>query len=97
MSCGDGSRVRARLRVTGRVQGVFYRQSTVTEAGRLGLAGSVRNLSDGSVEVVAEGARDAVEGLVAWCRLGPPSADVASVDVEWQAPTGEPGPFAVRR
>jgi acylphosphatase len=57
----------------------------------------VRNLADGSVEVVAEGARAAVEGLVAWCRRGPPSAHVASVDVEWQAPTGEPGPFAVRR
>jgi acylphosphatase len=38
-----------------------------------------------------------VEGLVAWCRRGPPSAQVASVEVEWGAPTGEPGPFAVRR
>ena len=97
MSCGDGSRVRARLRVTGLVQGVFYRQSTASEAGRLGLTGSVRNLSDGSVEVVAEGARAAVEGLVAWCRRGPPSARVASVEVEWGAPTGAPGPFAVHR
>jgi len=97
VNCGDRARVRARLRVTGLVQGVFYRQSTVNEAGRLGLAGSVRNLSDGSVEVLAEGARGAVEGLVAWCRRGPPSAHVASVEVEWQAPIGEPGPFAVRR
>jgi len=97
VSCGDGSRVRARLRVTGLVQGVFYRQSTASEAGRLGLTGSVRNLSDGSVEVVAEGARAAVEGLVAWCRRGPPSARVASVEVEWEAPTGAPGPFAVHR
>jgi acylphosphatase len=97
VSCDDGSRVRVRLRVTGLVQGVFYRQSAASEAGRLGLAGSVRNMADGSVEVVAEGARAAVEGLVAWCRRGPPSAHVASVDVEWQAPTGEPGPFAVRR
>jgi acylphosphatase len=97
VSCGERSRVRARLRVTGLVQGVFYRQSTASEAGRLELVGWVRNLSDGSVEVVAEGARAAVEGLVAWCRRGPPSAQVASVEVEWQAPTGEPGPFAVRR
>jgi acylphosphatase len=97
VSCGDRARVRARLRVTGLVQGVFYRQSTATEAERLGLAGSVRNLSDGSVEVVAEGARGAVEGLVAWCRRGPPSAQVASVDVEWRAPIGELGPFEVRR
>jgi acylphosphatase len=97
VSCGDRARIRVRLRVTGVVQGVFYRQSTAAEAGRLGLAGSVRNLSDGSVEVMAEGARAAVEGLVAWCRQGPPSARVESVEVEWRAPTGEPGPFAVRR
>ena len=63
-------RVRVRVRVTGLVQGVFYRQSTALEAARLGLSGAVRNLSDGSVELEAEGERSAVEALVAWCRRG---------------------------
>jgi acylphosphatase len=79
------------------VQGVFYRQSTVLEATRLGLSGTVRNLSDGSVEVVAEGGRDEVEALVAWCRRGPPSARVEALEVMWEPPTGEAGPFSVVR
>ena len=89
--------VRARLRVTGLVQGVFFRQATADEAKRLGVGGAVRNLPDGSVEVVAEGARAAVEGLVAFCRRGPPAARVDAVELVWERPTGEAGPFAVRR
>jgi acylphosphatase len=89
--------VRARIRVTGLVQGVCYRQSTVQEATRLGLSGAVRNLSDGSVEVEAEGVRSAVEALVAWCRRGPPSARVEGLDVAWEPPTGDTGPFSVSR
>ncbi len=91
------SRVRARFRVSGRVQGVFYRQSTANEATRLGLSGSVRNLPDGSVEVVAEGPRDAVLLLEAFCRVGPPAARVDAVEVTWEPPTGEARPFAVAR
>jgi acylphosphatase len=88
---------RARIRVVGMVQGVFFRQSTAEEAGHLGLAGSVRNLADGSVEVVAEGSRDRVEALVAWCRRGPPAARVEVVQVEWEASSGQAGPFRVMR
>ncbi len=91
------SAARARLRVVGMVQGVFYRQSTADEAGRLRLAGTVRNLADGSVEVVAEGPRDAVEALQAWCRRGPPAARVEEVEVEWLEPLGITGPFRVVR
>ncbi len=91
------SAARARLRVVGMVQGVFYRQSTADEAARLRLSGTVRNLPDGSVEVVAEGPRDGVEALVAWCRRGPPAARVEAVQVEWEAPTGLSGPFRVIR
>ena len=90
-------RVRARGLVTGLVQGVFYRQSTALEAVRLGLSGQVRNLSDGSVEVVAEGSRSAVESLVAWCRRGPPAAQVEELRVTWEPPAGEAGPFSVSR
>jgi acylphosphatase len=90
-------RLRARLHVRGRVQGVWYRQSTADEANRLGLAGWVRNRADGSVEVAAEGARQAVEALVAWCRRGPPAARVEAVEVEWEGAAGEDGPFRVER
>lgn len=89
--------VRARIVVSGQVQGVFFRQSTADEARRLGLAGFVRNLADGRVEAEAEGERDAVEALVRWCGRGPPAARVEEVRVEWTAPTGAPGPFTVRR
>jgi acylphosphatase len=88
---------RARIRVTGLVQGVFYRQATAQEASRLGLSGTVRNLSDGSVEVEAEGPRSAVEALVAWCRRGPPAAQVEGVEVAWGSPAGTAGPFTVLR
>ena len=91
------SRVRVRLRVTGLVQGVFFRQSTALEAARLGISGAVRNLADGSVEVEAEGVRSAVEALVAWCRHGPPSARVEGLDVAWEPPAGSEGPFSVSR
>jgi len=97
VSCTDRARARVRLRVSGLVQGVFYRQSTAGEAARLGLAGSVRNLPDGSVEVVAEGRRAEVESLVAWCRRGPPAARVEDVEAGWEAPTGVEGPFTVLR
>ena len=85
------------MRVTGLVQGVFYRQSTAGEAARLGLSGTVRNLADGSVEVVAEGPREAVHALAEWCRRGPPAARVDGVDVAWEAPAGDTGPFTVTR
>lgn len=91
------SPVRARVRVVGMVQGVFFRQGTANEANRLGLAGTVRNRPDGSVEVVAEGAREVVEALVAWCRRGPPAARVEALEVEWGAPGGLQPPFRVER
>lgn len=74
---------RARLTISGRVQGVFYRQSTRDKARSLRLSGWVRNLYDGTVEVEAIGPRERVEDLIAWCRQGPPSASVSDVQVEW--------------
>ncbi|MBI4615601.1 MAG: acylphosphatase [Planctomycetes bacterium] len=87
---------RAHIVVEGRVQGVFYRYSTVEEATRLGLAGWVKNLRDGRVEAVAEGERETVERLVEWCRRGPPSAHVEKIDVDWETPTGEFRGFETR-
>jgi acylphosphatase len=87
--------VRRRLRVTGRVQGVWFRESCREVAGRLGVSGSVRNRADGSVEVVAEGGPREVEALVAWCRSGPPAAEVTDVEVVDERPEGLHG-FRVR-
>jgi acylphosphatase len=88
--------VRVRARVTGLVQGEFYRASTAARAEELGLSGWVRNTSDGAVELEAEGPQDRVESLVAWCRQGPPAARVRDVATEWLAATGDRG-FRVRR
>ena len=81
--------------ITGRVQGVFYRDTTLRRAEALGVAGWVRNCADGSVEVVAEGPPAAVEALLDYCREGPPRAVVEGVDVRTEAPEGLSG-FDVR-
>lgn len=78
------SKVRAELKIRGRVQGVFYRQSTKDTATRLGVTGWARNCQDGSVEAVFEGEREAVDAAVEWCHQGPAAAQVAEVIVEWQ-------------
>lgn len=72
--------VAVRATVRGRVQGVYYRQSCRQEARRLHLLGWVRNRRDGTVEVWAQGAADAVERLVDWLWRGPPAADVTGVE-----------------
>lgn len=69
------------LRIHGRVQGVFYRDSMIREANRLGVRGWVRNCSDGSVEAVVQGASDQIETLIAWTRTGPERARVENVVV----------------
>lgn len=81
--------MRVRVVVQGRVQGVGFRQSVSARARSLGLAGTVANLVDGSVEAVFEGPRDRVESMVDWCRRGPPGAVVRRVDQRWDPPRGE--------
>ncbi len=88
--------VRVHVFVTGRVQGVLFRESTRRRAHELGLAGWVRNLPDGRVEVVLEGAASAVEAALAFLRKGPPLAAVQAVAVERAAATGEFLAFQVR-
>ncbi len=90
-------RARVHLLVSGLVQGVAFRAYTVDEARRLGVAGWVRNLADGRVEVEAEGDRRALEALVAWCRRGPPAAQVDDVEVVWRPFAGDLGAFSMRR
>lgn len=84
-----------RAQVSGRVQGVMFRDSCRREADRLGVVGWVRNEPGGSVLVEAEGPDGAVDALVAWCRTGPPGARVTGVDVTAASPSGGRG-FEVR-
>ena len=88
---------RVRAVVSGRVQGVSYRASTVDEARRLGLVGWVRNNADGSVELEAEGEPTQVAALLAWCEAGPPAARVDRVTTEELAATGKDTAFSVTR
>jgi len=76
--------------VSGRVQGVFFRDSTRRKATELGLSGWVRNLPDGRVEAEIEGSPDAVDEMLRWCEGGPPDARVENVCVEREPATGEP-------
>jgi acylphosphatase len=85
-----------RFAVHGRVQGVFFRQSTVEQARALGLSGWVRNHEDGHVEGIAAGPPEALERLRAWLGHGPPAARVESL--EWaEDPTEPVGGFMIRR
>jgi acylphosphatase len=89
------SPVRRRVRASGRVQGVFFRDATRREAERRGVAGWARNCDDGSVEAVFEGPPDAVEAMVDFVRSGPGHASVSEVDVASEEPEGLDG-FDVR-
>ncbi len=86
---------RARVRVRGRVQGVFFRVETRDRARSLGLSGWVSNEPDGTLAAVFEGERERVDSMVGWCKRGPRGAAVEDVDVDWEEPRGEEG-FAVR-
>ena len=80
--------VRRRVVAHGKVQGVFFRDSTREEAERLDVAGWVRNTEQGTVEAVFEGEPDEVDALVWFMRSGPESAEVDRVDVDEQEPEG---------
>jgi acylphosphatase len=81
--------IRCRVVVTGRVQGVFFRQSCRRYAMSAGVGGWVRNNADGTVEAALEGEPGAVAQVVAWMRIGPPQADVTDVRVTEEPPAGE--------
>jgi acylphosphatase len=81
--------------VTGRVQGVAFRWSTVRQARSLGVVGWVRNQPDGAVRVVAEGERSALQALADWAAHGPDHARVEGCRVTWQQATGQFDDFDV--
>jgi acylphosphatase len=71
------------LKIFGKVQGVFFRESTRAEALELGLAGFVANCSDGTVEIFASGDRESLQTLLNWSKTGPPRARVSRVEIQW--------------
>lgn len=77
----------AYIRVYGKVQGVFFRAFTRDWASRLGLKGYVKNMSDGSVEIVAEGSEESIKELIKRVKIGPPAAIVERVSIEWREPS----------
>ncbi|MBI2845982.1 MAG: acylphosphatase [Chloroflexi bacterium] len=87
---------RLSAQIHGRVQGVYFRDFTRTRARQLGLVGFAHNLSDGTVEVVAEGEREHLEKLLSALRSGPPSSAVEKVNVEWGETRGEFTAFEIR-
>jgi acylphosphatase len=87
---------KATIIVSGIVQGVYYRHSTKLQAEELGLTGYVRNLIDGSVEVVAEGEEESVKRLIEWCNQGPRGARVDHIDVKWDEPSSGFTDYSVR-
>jgi len=89
------AKLRAEVTVHGRVQGVGFRFSTVSQAQHLGLTGWVRNTWEGAVEAVFEGEEKAVRAMVDWCRRGPTFARVRDVDVRCAEATGEFAGFHV--
>jgi acylphosphatase len=89
-------RARLRMVVSGRVQGVFFRGAAADQARALGVSGYARNLDDGTVEIVAEGARRGLELLAAWAHRGPRSARVEEVRIEWSESLNEFSEFSVR-
>jgi acylphosphatase len=94
----DGARTRARLvvRVEGRVQGVGYRAFVCERAEALGLAGWVRNLPSGDVDLEVEGPRATLQALVGELRSGPPASKVDDIHIEWAPARGTHG-FEIRR
>lgn len=87
---------RAHIFVSGRVQGVLFRQSARAKAEELGITGWAHNLLDGRVEIVCEGEKENIEKFIEWCRKGPSLAKVEHVDVLYEDYKGEFKDFSVR-
>ena len=82
--------------VSGKVQGVFYRQSTREKAITIGITGSVENLSNGEVKIIATGTKEQIETLMQWCRQGPPKAIVTTVEIT-ELPLQSFSEFSIKR
>lgn len=91
----DTDVVRAKIVVSGRVQGVGYRAFAVRTATQRGLVGGVKNLDDGRVKLEAEGANDSIHALIEDLKVGPPASRIKSIEVEWIKATGRDEGFHI--
>jgi acylphosphatase len=89
-------KVRCHIFVSGKVQGVFFRQNTLERAKTLGLKGWVRNTQDGRVEAIFEGEKEKVEKILEWVKSGPPLARVENVEIRFEDFKGEFDDFEIR-
>jgi acylphosphatase len=89
-------KVRAHVMISGRVQGVFFRDYTQKAAQEKEIIGWVMNTPDGRVEAVLEGEKDKVEDMIRWCHQGSPHSRVTEVSVDWEEYSGEFEVFSVR-
>lgn len=87
---------RLQVKIFGQVQGVNFRYYTTLQARKLGLAGFVRNLPDGKVEVMAEGEQEILQRFLEWCQLGPVGAQVEKVEAFWAKTKGQFDKFEIR-
>jgi acylphosphatase len=85
----SNEKIRAHILVFGRVQKVFYRASAKKVADKIGICGWVKNLPDGSVELLIEGEKEKVEKMIYWCKKGPFLAKVNRAEVDWQDYIGD--------
>ncbi len=89
-------KVKARVLISGRVQGVCFRMATEKEASRFPeITGWVRNLPTGQVEALFEGEKENIEKLITWCHQGPPSARVTQVEISWEPYQGDFSDFRI--
>jgi len=89
-------KVRAHIIVSGKVQGVGYRNNTFKQAKKIGVNGWIRNLEDGRVEAVFEGEKQEVEKIVNWAKRGPLSTNISDFKIEWQEPKEEFKNFEIK-
>ncbi len=83
------------MKITGRVQGIFFRHSARIRAEKLGIVGTAQNNPDGSLEIIAEGKQPELEQLIEWCRHGPPLARVGEIEITWERANGEFKAFTI--
>jgi acylphosphatase len=91
----DSDLERAHVKISGQVQGVFFRDSTRQKAEELGLAGWVKNVPDGRVEALVEGPSERVREMLRWCEEGPQRASVENVDIDFENAGGDLAGFEV--
>ena len=88
--------MRAHIFIGGRVQGVFFRQTTRVEARKRAVKGWIRNLPDGRVEAIFEGKKEKIEEMIDFCKRGPPTAKVTRVKAIWEEYSGIYSDFSNR-